>query len=232
MPIAFHSSCRYWQTGDLGDKKSWSVTENGDLYRAHDFKERATVLIEGDCREKLSLPDGGLVHIYGDLHKTIEIGGQGEIVIGGSVLPNAAIEADGIHHVFVGTDLNGTIRSLGSLEVWVGGNFGGHCHTGNPITQLHVGGDISGQFEPTREASLLYLDVDGFMPYETLKTASKYGYTEFNATLGFSDRAPGFYPEEWARLENRRSYCRWTIHATRTLPWGLSWESPQESQND
>ena len=70
------------------------------------------------------------------------------------------------------------------------------------------------------------------MPYKTLKTASKYGYTQFNASVGFSDRAPGTYPEEWAQLENRRSLCRWTIHATRTLPWGLSWEPPQEPRND
>ncbi len=188
------------------------------------MKGPASVLIKGDCRQNLSLPDGGLVHIYGDLAKTIEIGGQGEIVIGGSMLPNAAIEADGIHRVFVGNDLNGTIRSLGSLAVWLGGNFGGECHTGHPSTHFHVSGDVSGQFEPTREAALLYLDVDGFMPYETLKTTSKHGYTHFDASVGFSDRPPGIYPEEWAQLENRRNFCRWTIHKTKTLVCNFSWD--------
>jgi hypothetical protein len=207
MQMGFFLSCRFWQTGDVGHTKTWSVTEDGDLYQARTFKGPASLLIKGDCREHLSLPDGGLVHIYGDLATTIEIGGHGEVVIGGSMLPNAAIEADGIHHVFVGTDLNVTIRSLGSLAIWVGGNFGGECHTGHPSTRFHVSGDVSGQFEPTREAALLYLDVDGFMPYETLKTTSKHGYTHFDASIGFSDRPPGIYPEEWAQLENRRNFC-------------------------
>ena len=94
-----------------------------------------------------------LVQIYGDLPQDDRNGrARGNRHWRGSLLlPNAAIEADGIHHVFVGTDLNGTIRSLGSLTVWIGGNFGGHCHTGHPSTHLHVDGDVSGQFEPTRE---------------------------------------------------------------------------------
>jgi hypothetical protein len=224
MQMGFHSSCRYWQTGKVAHTKTWTVTEESDLYQPRTFKEKASLLIKGDCRENLSLPDGGLVHIYGDLTKTIEIGGHGEIVIGGSVLPNAAIEADGIHHVFVGSDLNGTLRSLGSLSVWVGGNFGGQCHTGHPSTNFHVNGDVSGQFEPTRDASLLYLDVDGFMPYETLAMTSKHGYTEFHASIGLSDRPPGIYPEDWARLANARNFCRWTIHKIRTMPWANSWD--------
>ena len=225
--ISFHSSCRLWQTGEVSFTKTWSVREIGDLYYPRSFKEDSSVLIEGDCRENITLPGGGTIHIYGDLHKTIEIGGHAEVVIGGSILPNAAIEGDaGIHRVFVGGDLNGTIRSLGSLTVWVEGNFGGHCHTGPPSTHFHVGRDVSGTFEPARDAALFFLDVDGFMPYETLEATIKHGYTQFHASIEFSNRPPGMYPPQWAQLENGRHFYRWTIRATRTLPWGLDWQRP------
>jgi hypothetical protein len=224
--MAFNSSCRYWQSQQFDDRKTWSLQESGDLYYARSFKEKAAVLIEGDCRENLTLTDGGLIHIYGDLHKTIEIAGHGEIVIGGSVLPKGAIEAEGIQHVFVGGDLNGTVRGLGTLKVSIEGNFGGNCHTGTPSTRFHVGGDVSGTFEPAHKASLLYLNVGGFMPYEALEATLKHSYTKFDASLEFSDRPPGFYPPEWARMENARHFYRWTIRATRTLPWGIDWHSP------
>jgi hypothetical protein len=222
MHSTFYGSCAYWQTGEVSGRKGWSLAESGDLYSPHAFHEtRTSVLVGGDCRGNLSLQNGGLVHIYGDLRSTIEIGHMGEIVIGGSLLPGAAIEAEGIHQVFVGGDLNGTIRSLGSLHIWVCGDFGGQIQTGDPITDMYVAGDITGQVEPTDEASLLYLDADGFMAYDTLTSIAEHGYTEFNASIGLSDQPPGIYPAERAQMSSRSHHCRWTIHRTKTSPWEL-----------
>jgi hypothetical protein len=214
---AFHRSRRYWQRGEVGSANKWSILEHGDLYLPRAFNEEAAVLVEGDCRADLSLSGGGLVQIFGDLSSKIEIGDQGEVVIGGNFLPGASIEADGIHDVFVGDDLNGTIRSLGSLDVWVGGDFGGAGHTGHPSTHIHVEGNMTGHLEPTRKASLLLLDVNGFMSYAILESISRHGYTQFNASIGSSDRPPGIYPEPavWAQMANQRHFCYWTIHATR-----------------
>jgi hypothetical protein len=222
MHHTFYRSCAYWQRGEFSERKGWSLADSGDLYSPRAFHETTTsVLVGGDCRGNLSLQNDGLVHIYGDLRSTIEIGHMGEIVIGGSLLPGASIEAEGIHQVFVGGDLNGTIRSLGSLHIWVCGNFGGRIRTGDPVTDMYVAGDITGQVEPTDGASLFYLDTDGFVPYETLTSIAEYGYTEFNASIGLSDQPPGIYPAEWAQMASRSHHCRWTIHRTKASPWEL-----------
>jgi hypothetical protein len=229
MDHTFCRSCAYWQQGEPNGRKEWTVLEVGDLYSPRAFHETtSSVLIGGDCRANLSLQNGGLVQIYGDLSSKIEIGHMGEIVIGGSLLPGAAIEADGIHDVFVGGDLNGTIRSLGSLHIWVCGSFGGDVHTGDPITHIYVAGDVTGQVEPANGASLLFVDVDGFVPYETLMSIAEHGYTEFDASIGFSDRPPGIYPADGAR---RSDSCRWTIHRTKASRWELPQDfGPHETE--
>lgn len=49
--------------------------------------------------------------------------------------------------------------------------------------------------EPTHEAGLLYLHVQGFMAAETLEAISQHGYTQFDATVAKSDLEPGIYPK-------------------------------------
>jgi hypothetical protein len=219
---SFYRSCHYWQSGEVSERKGWSLEETGDLYSSYAFHETTTsVLVGGDCRAKLTLQNGGLVQIYGDLSSTIEIGNHGEIVIGGGLSPSAVIEADGIHQVFVRGDLNGTIRSLGSLQIWVCGDFGGHVSTGHPITDIYVAGDVTGHVTPANGASLLHMEVDGFVPYESLTSIAKHGYTQFNASIGSSDQPPGFYPRDWAEMAKRSHHCRWTIHRTKASPWDL-----------
>jgi hypothetical protein len=219
MQKSFHSSCHYWQSGEVPHTKQWSIRATGELLFSPAFTDKASVLIEGDCRTNLSLTSGGLIHIYGDLANTITIRGQSEIVIGGHILPGAAIELDearGIAHVFVGSDMSGTISSRGSVTVWIGGNFGGDLQTGSPSTRIHIEGDASGRVEPIHEAGLVYLDVNGFMSYRDLELIGNHNYTELNASLGISDRPPGFYPEgaDWARRANRRNLYRWIIHSS------------------
>jgi hypothetical protein len=222
MDMAFHRSFYTWHSDEVSKRKEWSLAETGDLYSPHAFHETTTsVLVGGDCRAKLTLQNGGLVHVYGDLSSTIEIGNHGEIVIGGSLSPGAVIESDGIHQVFVRGDLNGTIRSLGSLEIWVCGDFGGHVSTGSPITDIYVAGDVTGQIAPANGPSLLYMEVDSFVPYETLTSIARLGYIEFNASIGSSDQPPGIYPADRSEMAKRSDRCCWTIHRTRASPWDL-----------
>ena len=115
-------------------------------------------------------------------------------------LPDAHIEADGIQHVFVGGDLQGTIRSTGSLTASVGRDFIGTIHTGRPVTNLRVRGDFAGGIRPENKASLPQaLLVEKCMPYATLESISEHGYTVFSASVAMSDRAPGLYPEPIVR---------------------------------
>jgi hypothetical protein len=222
MDHGFYRSLHYWQQGDFWDRKEWSFCELGDHYTPRTFHEpNSTVLIGGDCRGKLTLQNGGLAQIYGDLSSTVEIGDQGEVVVGGNLMPGAAIEADGIHHIFIRGDLNGTIRSPGSLHIWICGNFGGEIQTGDPSATIYVAGDVSGQIAPLAGASLLYLDVDGYVPYEILRATAAHGYTDFNASIGFSDQPPGIYPPDFAERASHCHDCRWTIHRTRESTWNV-----------
>ena len=229
-PVSFYRSMHVWLPGadEAGDadepdeKVTWSIDQSGDQEQPLSFPEskekHVSILIRGDCRGDIALPGGGLIHIYGELANTISIAGQGEIVIGGSLLPDAHIEADGIQHVFVGGDLQGTIRSTGSLTASVGRDFIGTIHTGRPVTNLRVRGDFAGGIRPENKASLLYVLVEKFMPYATLESISEHGYTVFNASVAMSDRPPGLYPEPIVRkrLAKDRHFCAWVIrHAPR-----------------
>jgi hypothetical protein len=230
-PVSFSRSMHVWlpraderdepddpgESGDADEKVTWSIDQSGDQEQPLSFPEskekHVSILIRGDCRGDVALPGGGLLHIYGDLANTISIGGQGEIVIGGSLLPDARIEADGIQHVFVGGDLQGTIRSTGSLTAYVGHDFSGTIHTGHPMTKLRVRGDFAGGIRPENKASLLYVIVEKFIPYTALESISEHGYTVFNASVAMSDRQPGLYPEPNARkrLARDRHFCAWVI---------------------
>ena len=133
----------------------------------------------------------------------------------------AVIAADGIHHIFIRGDLNGVIQSPGSLSIWVCGSVNGEIRTGHPIATIYVAGDLSGRIAPLDRASLLYIDVDGYMPYETLTTIAAHGYTEFHASVGFSNQPPGIYPPDFAERASHSHHCLWTVHRTRQSTWNV-----------
>jgi hypothetical protein len=215
-PVHFASSLSYWQDGFVDSHEKWGIEQNGDLKAPQSFKKESTALIKGDCDANLALLQGGMVHIYGDVKQTVDIREQGEIVIGGSVLPGAAIEADGIQNIFIGGDLRGEIRSKGSLHVWIRGNLIRTIYTGDPSTEVHVQGDLIGQFKPTRGGGLLWFDVEGFMPYGAIEALARLHYTEIRAHIAFSDHSPGIYPARAARRQFLGlTNCCWTIHAHR-----------------
>jgi stage V sporulation protein SpoVS len=203
----------YWQSGELVSKQ-WTVHLPKSSNEPITACDRATVWIEGDCLADIVAADASPIHIVGDIAGVISLKGQCEIVVGGSLRSGARIETEGIVRVFVGEDMSGTIVNNGSATIWVNGNCAGGIVTGHPSTDLHVLGDFSGTIKPASKASLLYLNVRGFMPNALLEQIAALEYTEFNATIGTSDRPPGIYPprEIYRTLRQKRSYVRWIVH--------------------
>jgi hypothetical protein len=214
-PHYFTSSLNYWQSGELDSNDKWSIDQGGDFLSLQTFSKESSVLIKGNCCANLALLKGGLVHIYGNLTKTIDMRDYGEIVIGGDVTPGAGIESDkGIVSVFIGGDLQGVIRSKGTLHIAIGGSLKGTMWTGNPSTDVHVRGNLNGQLKPTSTGGLLLLDVDGYMKYAAIESLSREKYVEIRANIAVSNHAPGIYPRRADEHSLGHHRC-WTIHAQR-----------------
>jgi hypothetical protein len=177
------------------------------------FTDRAFVTVEENVLANITLSHGGTVVVFGDLCSTIQTAGQCEVVVAGDVLEAASICGNGILHVFVGGDVVGCLRSHSSCKAWVEGHLRGQVWTGHPCTRLHVLRDCSGTIQPIEKPSLLYLEVGGFMSYASLEKTAAVGYTEFNASVGRSDRPAGMYPDKtvYKALQQHRSYNRWVI---------------------
>ena len=186
MNNAFHSSIRYWHNGG-----------------------EPPTIIDGDCLDDVSLPNGGVLHIHGDLAASVAATGHVEIIIVGTVLHGATITASGFCHVFVGGDLSGSIVSTDSTKIWVGSNFSGVLKTGDPSTHLNVGGNLTGSVLPAGKPCLLYTNVAGFAPNQLLTDIANLGYTLFHAAIAFSDVEPGIYPDSGDF--RKRSLNRWSV---------------------
>jgi len=208
--MPFHSAMAQRRSGFLVTG-GWSHRAAGDLREPVVKPNGGAILVEGDCLADVKIANGSLVYIYGDLGATLEVTGQCEVIVGGSIREGAGIEGDGIVQTFVGGDVAGFIRNRGSSMSWVHGSVTGEIGTGNPSTRLHVMGDFSGTLHPVGEASLLYLDVRGFMPSAVIEKTAAARYTEFNASIGESDQPRGFYPAGGMRVGEGS----WAIHRRR-----------------
>ena len=195
--LSLHDSVHHWQSGFL-TTGTWTVQAEGDLLAVHDSLSKATVLVKGDCQADVTVSNGGMVHIYGDLRSNLTISGLSEVVIGGDITIDGVIESDGILRVFVGGNVDGRISNKSSSTLWINGDVSGSIHAGRPSTKVHVMGDFYGQFLPFDVASLAYLDVRGHMPSDLIEKTARYGWTQFNASIGSSDVAPGLYPKSQA----------------------------------
>lgn len=204
--MSFHRSVRHWQSGWL-TTGTWTVQAGTDLLTAHDSLSKATVLVKGDCRADITVSDGGMLHIYGDLSSNLTLSGQSEVVIGGAITRDGAIDGDGILRVFVGGHVDGQISNKGSSTLWINGDVTGSIHAGRPSMTVHVIGDFLGHLLPVDVASLAYLDVRGNMSSGLIEKVARYGWTEFNASVGSSDVTPGLYPKSQA------SNSRWVVHS-------------------
>jgi hypothetical protein len=213
--MAFHSSMDYFHTGEL-DRQWWKdVRFLGPVRETFTLLERTFAAVDGDVIADVDLSGGGTLVICGDVRASIRTKGQCEVVVAGAVLEAGDLSGDGILHLFVGGDFAGKLRNRGSCTAWVQGHMRAEVWTGDPSTHLHVMGDCSAVIRPKDKPALLYLQVDGFMPYALLEAAAAVGYTEFNASIGRSDRPAGLYPARptYEALAQHRSYNRWVIHA-------------------
>jgi len=208
--MVFHTSVKYWQDSSDSNKR-WmqcSSLANTILIGGDDAIE-----IDGDVCVNVSAPDGGVVHINGNLSSCLEIAGQSEVIITGNIEPTGRIIASGITHVYVGGSLQGLIVSTGSLAIWIDGNFQGRVETGAPSTSIQIQGDFVGTIAPVDDAALLWLVVNGFSSQESISRISNVGYTQFNAAIAYSDALRGIYPKgsSCLKLESGNSYSRWSV---------------------
>ena len=202
---AFHVSMQYW-TSQWLSTGVWSVETEGDLARPVRRPGESTVLVRGDCLQPVHVTGGALIHVLGDLDAEINVEGQCEVLVGGDVKRGGRIVGDGIVRVFVGGDVHGAVRNAGSSTVWIAGSLAGEVATGTPSTKLHVMGDVSGAIAPAGEASLLQVEARGHVPWRVLAATAGRDYTEFEASVGSSDRPAGLYANRLAT---------WVIHRQR-----------------
>lgn len=210
MHMAFPRSVGHWQSKGDTDQP-WKVLA-GDCNRLL-IGKNDSVVIDGNCSNGVSLPDGGLIHIYGDLDSTIDANGYYEVIITGDVGSKGQIDASGFCHVFVGGRFSGDLRSSGSAKIWIGSDFKGSIKTGTPSTELHVGGDYEGSISPLETAALLSLTVSGLGAHALLSKIVDCGYTQFNASIARSDVPPGLYPLDGYHRKTQRgnSFNRWCV---------------------
>ncbi len=215
MHMAFPRSVSRWQRNN--DDAAPLKTYDGDC-DAILFGENDAVVIDGDCSGGVSAPEGGMLHIYGDLSSSIDVDGHYEIIIAGDVRPGGLIQASGFCHVFVGGEFSGRIRATGSSRVWIGADLRGAIQTGTPSTDIYVGGDYHGAVSPTGKAALLTMTVGGFASDASLATIADHGYTVFRAAVARSDVKPGLYPLTGYHRKTARgnSYNRWCVECERT----------------
>jgi hypothetical protein len=212
--MVFPNSVAFWHCGD-SHRKRWikaAAPTKPILIGADDALE-----IDGDVNVKIDAPDGGILHISGDLLSDIEIGGHHEIVIGGNVASGCAIRTSGYSKVYVRGSFHGQICATGSSDVWVDGDFTGSIKTGTPSTKMHIAGDFTGLIAPSEKAALLWLSVDGYVESLALNSFEKLGYTQFHASVGTSDVPAGLYPAGTGhrKTDSGNSYSRWCVLSQR-----------------
>lgn len=214
MDMAFSQSLSHWLRETGGDDPR---LEKPGRHDAISYFGQPVIVIEGDCIEDLVAEEGSLIHINGNLNATITLDGISDLIITGDVGSQAEIRADGICHIFIRGRFTGTIYSVGSLKVWIESNFDGVLKTGTPSTHIYTGGNFHGDIVPVEKGALLYLTVDGFASQNSLNRIKDLNYTQFNASIGISDVAPGLYPqaEYFQRKSNRNCANRWCVRAER-----------------
>jgi hypothetical protein len=223
----YSSSVIIWTRPD--QVNPWDLREMDVFTGSLVIEKDKAALFADDCVGSACLNKGSVLHIRGNLCGSLSVADQCEIVIGGSVTPDAVIEANGGCAVFVGGDFDGIIRSKDWLYCSINGNCRGIVRTGSPFTRVRVAGDFycnlspflwadpSYDSSPRARIGLLTLEVYGFMAYAALEAISIYDYAWFRATVATSDRGPGIFPQEAEGCRRPRSErsCVWVIHELR-----------------
>jgi cytoskeletal protein CcmA (bactofilin family) len=194
---AFSRSVSYWRLG-FGKEQRWSTVDaqSQPLLIGSDD----ALIIDCDSNALIAAPDGGVVHINGDLNADLDAAGLHEIVIRGDVSAQSTIRADRFSSIYIGGSVFGRIESQEKAEIWIDGNFSGSLATGYQSTELHISGNFNGSITSyDDDPSLLYLSVDGFAANKLISSIASIGYAIFNASVGASDIEPGLYPNDPGR---------------------------------
>jgi hypothetical protein len=211
---AFDRSVTHWRS-PVESECRWSIVESPSQSLL--IGRQDALVVEGSAATKLFAPDGGVVHVTGNLNSELETGHFHEVIICGDVTENAIIRATGFSHIYIGGSMSGRIETTGSAKIWIDGDFDGFIATGNPFMTLYVTGDCRGVIMPHQAPALLYLVVSGFASRDKLTEIAAIGYTVFNASVGFSDAKAGLYPDGPGRRSTPEgnSYSRWCVLAQR-----------------
>lgn len=186
--IAFYTTITYLSQKWLPGNKFHYHSTNVNKSEAFTSESEANVLIEGNCTSKIILNDGGVIYIKGDLIGSIEIKGHGEIIIAGSIKKGSKINTNGIVRMFIGGDMDGIIHNLGSSKCFIKQNFNGVLTTGTPSTFLYVYGNYNGKITYSgSEGHLLYIIVEGFMPFQKIQSVLNMKYTQVRAFINKSN---------------------------------------------
>lgn len=193
--MAFQSSVEYWRRKSDSEKR-W-VKINSQTKPMLIGKDDA-LEVDGNSMAEISAPEGGIIHINGNVNSNIQIGGHSAVIVRGDLASTSTMNVSGISHIYVGGSLRGRIVSTGSLAIWIDGDFIGSLETGSPSTKLHILGDFTGKVTPFEKAALLWLVVKGHASDELISNISMLGYTQFNAAIDHSDVEPGLYPRRFS----------------------------------
>ena len=214
MDTAFPSSVRRWQRGDEGDMP-WTIYPCPCKHLS--IRQMHGAEIDGECTDGISAPNGGFIHINGNLSSRVDIDGHYELVVIGDVASNAEINASGICHMFVGGDFRGTLTAAGMCKLWIDGDFSGLIYTGTPMMEIHVGGNYSGRILPNSKTkpALLSLSVTGFAAEKSLTSIADCCYTVFRASVGISNVPTGIHPKSGYHRHTHRgnSFSHWCVHS-------------------
>jgi hypothetical protein len=208
--MGFPRSIDHWQN-KKEHERLWKVVPSDCA--AILIENGGAVVLDGNCSNALSAPEGGIIHIYGNLASTLDVSGHSEIVIIGDVLSDATIQASGICHLFTGGSFLGVFNSSGSSKIWIESNFSGTVRTGHPSTEMYIGKDFRGSVMPGETASLLWLTVGGYASHASISAIADCGYTQFNASINRSDVAMGIYPANGhvRKSSGGNSFNRWCV---------------------
>lgn len=208
--MAFQSSVEYWRRKSDSEKR-WvkiNLQTKPMLIGKDDALE-----IDGNAMAEISAPEGGIIHINGNVNSDIELGGHSAVIVRGDLASTSTINVSGISDMYVGGSVRGRIVSTGSLAIWIDGDFIGSLATGSPATNLHVRGDLTGRITPFENAALLWLVVKGYVSNELISDISTMGYTQFNAAIDYCDVEPGLYPKGPGsrKTDSGNSHIRWSV---------------------
>ncbi|QDT07434.1 hypothetical protein K227x_58610 [Rubripirellula lacrimiformis] len=171
--------------------------------------------LDCDCDVVISAPEGGVVHVNGNLGCDIVAGGRLELVVRGNVLENSTIRVNGFLHIYVRGSLYGQIEATDSSKIWIDGDVSGHIKTGDPSTNLNIAGNYFGGITSKDvDAGMLFLCIEGFASDESMCSLATIGYSVFTASVGSSNVEPGFYPNGSIACQTQFGYSssRWCVH--------------------